>query len=193
MGDTSDGEEDTNNTREVIKQATFPQSSSQPFTEAGQQRRSHESKFRNKAPLIHRTTSAPVSSTTNKKPEISRKSSLPRYDISTPEINTSSLQVATPSESQLAKAVPQPARSASTPNIGTIVMKNSTGIDSMLGRKRKRKEASIELVPENQRIFAGKTFYYVPSDDKAELRRIRIKRARSFGATWTSEVSMFPF
>ena len=72
-------------------------------------------------------------------------------------------------------------------------MKNSTGIDSMLGRKRKRKEESINLVPENNRIFAGKTFYYIPPDDKVKIRQLRITRARNFGAVWASEVSTFPF
>ena len=191
MGNSSDGEEDTNNAREVIKKGNCQQSSSQSFPDSVQERRSQQPKFRNKVPLIHRTTSAPVSSTTNKKPEISRKSSLLRRDISTPEINTPSSQIATPSQSQLAKTTPQLARSASTPNIGTIVMKNSTGIDSMLGRKRKRKDASIKLVPENDRVFAGKTFYYVPPDDKADLRRIRITRARNFGAVWTTEVRIY--
>ncbi|PMD48585.1 Nucleotidyltransferase [Hyaloscypha variabilis F] len=66
-------------------------------------------------------------------------------------------------------------------------MKNSTGIASMLGKKRKRKEQLIKLVPENDRIFAGKIFYYVPPDDNAPVRRLRITRARNYGATWTTE------
>jgi DNA polymerase IV len=60
----------------------------------------------------------------------------------------------------------------------------------MLGKKRKRKEQLIKLVPENDRIFAGKIFYYVPPDDNAPVRRLRITRARNYGATWTTEVSM---
>jgi DNA polymerase IV len=140
--------------------------------------------------MIHRTNSAPVASTMNEMPALPRKSSLLRYDISTPEINTSFSHFTTPSEGALAKPKSQPARNASTPNIGTIVMKNSTGIASMLGKKRKRKEQLIKLVPENDRIFAGKIFYYVPPDDNAPVRRLRITRARNYGATWTTEVSM---
>jgi hypothetical protein len=124
-------------------------------------------------------------------PPLPRKSSLLRYDISTPEINNSSFPNAAPPEGELAKAKPEPARSASTPNIGTIVMKNSTGIDSMLNKKRKRKDSSVKLVPENDRILAGKTFFYIPPDDIAPLRRARITKARNFGVVWTKEVSTF--
>jgi hypothetical protein len=126
-----------------------------------------------------------------KTPPLARKSSLLHYDISTPEMINPSFHNATPPEGELSKAKPEPARSASTPNIGTIVMKNSTGIDSMLGRKRKRKDSLIKLVPENDRIFAGKTFFYIPPDDIAPVRRVRITKARNFGAIWTKEVSMF--
>ncbi|KAE9376890.1 hypothetical protein N431DRAFT_401412 [Stipitochalara longipes BDJ] len=66
-------------------------------------------------------------------------------------------------------------------------MKNSTGIHSMLGKKRKRKDVSVKLVPENDRIFAAKIFYYIPPDDVAPVRQIRITMARNFGAIWTKE------
>jgi DNA polymerase IV len=132
-------------------------------------------------------------------PALSRKSSLLRYDISTPEINDSSFQNATPPEGELAKGKPEPLCSASTPIIGTLFMKNSTGIDSMLSRKndsmadkkRKRKDNSIKLVPENDRIFTGKTFFYIPPDDIAPIRKFRITKARNFGAIWTKEVGIF--
>jgi DNA polymerase IV len=68
-------------------------------------------------------------------------------------------------------------------------MKNSTGIDSML-RKRKRKDPLMKLVPETDRIFAGQTFFYIPADDIAPVRRVRITKARAFGAIWTKEVGM---
>jgi len=70
-------------------------------------------------------------------------------------------------------------------------MKNSTGIDSMLNKKRKRKDSSVKLVPKNDRILAGKTFFYIPPDDIAPLRRARITKARNFGVAWTKEVSTF--
>jgi DNA polymerase IV len=75
-------------------------------------------------------------------------------------------------------------------------MKNSTGIDSMLSRKndsmltkkRKRNDSSIKLVPENDRIFTGQTFFYIPPDDIALVRKLRITKARNFGAIWTKQV-----
>jgi DNA polymerase IV len=54
-------------------------------------------------------------------------------------------------------------------------------------KKRKRKEFSFTLVPEEERIFQGKTFYFIPPNDVAPLRRARITKARSFGAIWTKE------
>ena len=57
----------------------------------------------------------------------------------------------------------------------------------MLEKKRKRKISSVTLVPEPERIFAGKIFFYIPPDDAAPKRRIRITKARSYGATWTKD------
>lgn len=94
-----------------------------------------------------------------------------------------------------------PERSTSTPNIGSVIMRNSTGIDAMLGNgKRKRaddpkalklakakaKRSSIKLVPEAQRFFAGKVLYFIPPDDTHLTRRMRINKAREYGATWSN-------
>lgn len=79
-------------------------------------------------------------------------------------------------------------RRALIPSIGSVVMNNSLGIKFML-RKRKRKNPLIKLVPEKDRIFAGQTFLFIPTDDIAPLRRKRIAKARSFGALWTKEWS----
>lgn len=51
-------------------------------------------------------------------------------------------------------------------------------------RKRKR-DAAIKLVPEDQQIFKGLAFYFIPNDDIAPARRIRIRKAQEYGATWT--------
>jgi len=191
LNDSSDEEEDTNPTREIIRRAKAKASVSSSFTgpsEAVQELRTQQLRSKKKVPALQRATSAPipVTSALNETRSLPRKTSLLRYDISTPEINDSSFPKATPPEGEAVKLRPE--RSASTPNIGSVVMTNSTGIDSMLGKKRKRKDSSIKLVRESDRIFAGQTFYYVPPDDVAPVRRIRIAKARSFGATWTKEV-----
>lgn len=64
-----------------------------------------------------------------------------------------------------------------------------TGSRALNGKKKPRKQDSVELVPEHDQIFRGQIFYYVPPDDKSQLRRIRINRARKFGATWTKELT----
>jgi DNA polymerase IV len=91
-------------------------------------------------------------------------------------------------------------RAISNPTIGSasLILPYSMGIKSMLGSKRKGsnceqrhgrkracKDVSITLVPEDQRIFKDCTFYYIPSDDTAPLRRIRITKAREYGVNWT--------
>ncbi|RSL75542.1 hypothetical protein CEP51_010768 [Fusarium floridanum] len=50
-------------------------------------------------------------------------------------------------------------------------------------RKRKR-EPLLKLRPESEQIFKDLTFFYVPDDDVAPARRLRITKAREFGATW---------
>lgn len=39
--------------------------------------------------------------------------------------------------------------------------------------------------PENEQIFKGLSFYYIPDSDIAYHRRVRITKARENGATWT--------
>lgn len=79
-------------------------------------------------------------------------------------------------------------RSELIPSIGSVVMNNSSGIKFML-RKRKRKNSSVKLVPEKDRIFAGQMFLFIPTNDIAPLRRKRIAKAKSYGALWTKEWS----
>ena len=76
--------------------------------------------------------------------------------------------------------------------IGTdLILKYSAGAGSRLEKdnmKRKRgREASVKLVPQNERIFEGLKFYYIPPNDNAPLRRLRITKAREFGVIWAME------
>lgn len=54
-------------------------------------------------------------------------------------------------------------------------------------KKKGRKATSFPLLPPEQRIFAGKTIYYIPPNDKNPLREQRITKARERGATWTRD------
>ncbi|KAF7186295.1 DNA polymerase lambda [Pseudocercospora fuligena] len=49
--------------------------------------------------------------------------------------------------------------------------------------KRKR-ESSFKSAPEDQQIFRGLVFFFFPNDDKNPVRRMRINKAREYGAVW---------
>ncbi|KAM0322890.1 hypothetical protein ACHAQA_009232 [Verticillium albo-atrum] len=51
--------------------------------------------------------------------------------------------------------------------------------------KKRKREAAVKLVPEAQQIFKNQYFYFIPNDDIAPARRIRIRKAQEYGASWT--------
>ncbi|KAF4336300.1 DNA polymerase IV [Fusarium beomiforme] len=74
----------------------------------------------------------------------------------------------------------------------TSLLPPGRSLDQMIGDspspslviKKRKRESSIKLRPENEQIFKELTFYYVPDDDIAPARRMRITKAREFGVTW---------
>jgi len=52
--------------------------------------------------------------------------------------------------------------------------------------KRKR-DGTIQLVPEAEQIFQGLHFYFFPSDDKNPARAMRMLKAIEYGATWQKD------
>jgi DNA polymerase IV len=78
-------------------------------------------------------------------------------------------------------------RSGSTPlfasgrSLGQVVGESPS---PSLAMKKRKRESSLKLRPESEQIFKDLTFYYVPDDDIAPARRLRITKAREFGATW---------
>ncbi|KAK3652620.1 hypothetical protein LTR56_001985 [Elasticomyces elasticus] len=52
--------------------------------------------------------------------------------------------------------------------------------------KRKR-DGTIELVPEALQIFKGMHFYFFPNDDKNPARAMRMMKAIEYGATWQKD------
>ncbi|KAI1044859.1 hypothetical protein LB505_005255 [Fusarium chuoi] len=78
-------------------------------------------------------------------------------------------------------------RSGSTPLFPSGRNLGQTGGDSpspSLAMKKRKRESTINLKPESEQIFKGLTFHYIPDDDVAPARRLRITKAREFGATW---------
>lgn len=148
-----------------------------------------------KPPVIQRTNSAPLPSVTivKERTNLTRKTSLLRYDTSTPPSESSfsgQTPSVIPSSTQAQRPNSNPDRRVvSDPGGGSLVLKNSTGIANMLQKNQKRKrEAPIKLVPEHQRIFAGLNFFYLPPDDKKHVRKLRINKARERGAIWAKEL-----
>ncbi|GAB1310874.1 BRCT domain-containing protein [Madurella fahalii] len=50
-------------------------------------------------------------------------------------------------------------------------------------RKRKR-QSSTKTMPQAPQIFRGLSFYYIPNNDVAPARKLRIAKAQEFGAQW---------
>ena len=188
LNESSD-EEDTNDVHDIIrkcKKASAP--AAQPVVQ-----RTRTPTTLNKIPTLQRATSAPVSMA-KEIPSLLRQRSLLREELTTPStsfdvsIRKETCAAPSPTSGNL-----QERRTVSTPSIGTdLILNYSTGIESMLGktaqkRKKKSKEETIKLVPENDRIFKDLTFYYIPPDDIAPLRRFRITKAREFGAVWAKK------
>jgi DNA polymerase IV len=56
-------------------------------------------------------------------------------------------------------------------------------------RKRKRTSEPV-LRPQGDLLFRDLVFYYIPDNDIAPARRLRISKAREYGATWTRDVRL---
>ncbi|KAI5369905.1 Putative BRCT domain, DNA-directed DNA polymerase X, DNA polymerase beta-like protein [Septoria linicola] len=49
---------------------------------------------------------------------------------------------------------------------------------------KRRREVSLRAVPDALRVFQGLQFYFFPNNESAPARRMRIARAREYGAIW---------
>ncbi|KND89515.1 DNA polymerase lambda [Tolypocladium ophioglossoides CBS 100239] len=57
-----------------------------------------------------------------------------------------------------------------------------------LGAKKRKRDSGPKLRPEEEHIFKDLAFFYIPDNDIAPARRLRINKAREYGATWTRDV-----
>ena len=53
--------------------------------------------------------------------------------------------------------------------------------------KKRKKDGQVTLRPENEQIFKRLVFYYIPDNEIAPARRLRIQKAREYGAVRTSD------
>jgi DNA polymerase IV len=60
----------------------------------------------------------------------------------------------------------------------------SSSSEAPKNRAKKRRAESFKLVPEPQQIFKGLKFFFVPNNDVALARRLRIIKAQEYGALW---------
>lgn len=76
-------------------------------------------------------------------------------------------------------------RSDSTPATTTKRVIDDTPSRTLAPPKRRRKDSVTPVRPESDQIFKDLSFYYVPDNDIAPARRIRITKAKEYGASWT--------
>ncbi|KAK1832853.1 hypothetical protein QBC39DRAFT_432910 [Podospora conica] len=59
---------------------------------------------------------------------------------------------------------------------------------SAIMKKRKR-SSSAKTVPESEQILKGLSIYWIPNDDIAPMRKLRIKKAQEYGGHWVRGIS----
>ncbi|KAI4248037.1 MAG: hypothetical protein L6R40_001126 [Gallowayella cf. fulva] len=55
--------------------------------------------------------------------------------------------------------------------------------------KKRKRGRSVDVLPEAQRIFSGRRFYFLPNDDVAPARRLRITKVLERGGIWIRNYS----
>ncbi|KAK3310618.1 uncharacterized protein B0T15DRAFT_518954 [Chaetomium strumarium] len=78
-------------------------------------------------------------------------------------------------------------RSTTLPTpVSSSLVEQSPSVSSGL-RKRKR-QSLPKPVPEAAQIFRGLSFYYIPNNDIAPARKLRISKAQEYGARWVRDL-----
>ncbi|KAK1769508.1 hypothetical protein QBC33DRAFT_467785 [Phialemonium atrogriseum] len=61
---------------------------------------------------------------------------------------------------------------------------NSPSSNPTMRKRKRNSSASAKSVPESDKIFRDLSFYYIPNNDVAPARKIRIAKAQEYGAQW---------
>jgi len=80
-------------------------------------------------------------------------------------------------------------RSMTMPEIPAPSLSEQSPLPSTAGRKRKRQAAAQKAVHQAPQIFTGLCFYYIPDNDIAPARKLRITRAQEHGAQWVRQLT----
>ncbi|KAL0936564.1 DNA polymerase [Colletotrichum truncatum] len=59
---------------------------------------------------------------------------------------------------------------------------------SVAAMKKRKRDPAIKLLPVHQQLFRGLRFYFIPNDDIAPARKLRIRKVQEYGATWAREL-----
>ena len=93
------------------------------------------------------------------------------------------------------KAPPSLSKSATVDGPAASVMlprpAPPTSIPTMKRSGKRKRDSTIDLVPEAQQIFKGMHFYFFPNDDKNPVKSLRIMKALEYGATWQKDWNEF--
>ncbi|KAJ5740662.1 hypothetical protein N7493_000534 [Penicillium malachiteum] len=90
---------------------------------------------------------------------------------------------------------PRRTESSAIPKVRGVQRFNTTGSmpaaksGAPASKKRKSNNNNIKVVPEDQQIFKELVFFFFPNNDVSPARRLRIQRAREYGAQWALSFS----
>ena len=113
---------------------------------------------------------------------------LPRASASTsasasaPSIASEVVASTRPAAFDIAVEVEQPRKTGTQVRQSTIPQPLPPLLSSR--SKKGKKFAKIKGIPQVDQIFTGSMFYFIPNDDVAPPRKMRIQRALQYGATW---------
>ncbi|RFU79226.1 dna polymerase iv, partial [Trichoderma arundinaceum] len=89
------------------------------------------------------------------------------------------------SKSSSLKRSLESASEGSSPSVNTKGGMATRGND----RSKRGRISGPKARPEVEQIFKGLSFFYIPDNDIAPARRLRINRAKEFGATWARDLA----
>jgi DNA polymerase lambda/DNA polymerase IV len=83
-----------------------------------------------------------------------------------------------------AKNPPPLQRGSTYPGQPSARGEQSPSASSTMKKRKRTSSSSTKVVPEAEQIFRGMAFYYIPDNDVAPIRKIRIGRAQGYGGQW---------
>ncbi|KAK1241465.1 hypothetical protein MKX08_001439 [Trichoderma sp. CBMAI-0020] len=113
----------------------------------------------------------------------------------TPSVGRDSIVVATgdapmplPSLQRSLETSSEEASSSPSVNVRAGATTRTQKTKMINGNKKRGRVATSKTRPEVEQIFEGLSFFYIPDNDIAPVRRLRINRAKEFGAEWTRDM-----